>query len=130
MVPVIGTHDPNRICTSIIERQNLTMRMQICRLTRLTIGFSKKFENQWAAIRLHFAYYNFCRVHRSLRVTPAMEAGLTDRIWTIAELVKSEAQNLRAVDSSCLESWRSICGIKQYLEMLKEPMPSEDSRKR
>ena len=55
------------------------MRMQICRLTRLTIGFSKKFENHWAAICLHFAYYNFCRVHRSLRVTPAMEAGLTDR---------------------------------------------------
>ena len=86
VVPVIGNPDPKRICTSIVERQNLTMRMQIRRLTRLTNAFSTKFENHWAAICLHFAYYNFCRVHRSLRVTPAMEAGLTDCIWTIAEL--------------------------------------------
>jgi transposase-like protein/IS1 family transposase len=88
VVPVIGNPDPKRICTSIVERQNLTMRMQIRRLTRLTNAFSKKFENHWAALCLNFAYYNFCRVHRSLRVTPAMEAGLTDRVWTIADLLR------------------------------------------
>jgi hypothetical protein len=76
-----------RTCTSHIERQNLTMRMQIRRLTRLTNAFSKKWENLRAAIALHFAYYNFCRVHSSLRVTPAMEAGITDHVWSIAELL-------------------------------------------
>ena len=79
--------DYERICTSHIERQNLTMRMQIRRLTRLTNAFSKKWENLRAAIALHFAYYNFCRVHSSLRVTPAMEAGLTDHVWELKELL-------------------------------------------
>jgi transposase-like protein/IS1 family transposase len=86
-VPVFGNPDPNRICTSIIERQNLTIRMQMRRLTRLTNGFSKKWENLWAAYCLHFAYYNFCRIHRSLRVTPAMQSGITDHVWDIAELL-------------------------------------------
>jgi len=63
--------------------------MQIRRLTRLTNAFSKKWENLRAAIALHFAYYNFCRVHSSLRVTPTMEAGLTDHVWSIAELIAS-----------------------------------------
>jgi len=87
VVPVMGRPDPERICTSIVERQNLTMRMQIRRLTRLTNGFSKKWENHWAALCLHFAYYNLCRIHRSLRVTPAMEAGITDHVWEISELL-------------------------------------------
>jgi transposase-like protein/IS1 family transposase len=86
-VPVIGHPDPKRICTSIVERQNLTMRMQIRRLTRLTNAFSKKWENLWAALCLHFAWYNFCRVHRSLRVTPAMEAGIADHVWEVTELL-------------------------------------------
>src|ERR1700680_1427382 len=85
--PVIGNPDPERICTSHIERQNLTMRMQIRRLTRLTNAFSKKWENLWAALCLHFAWYNFCRVHRTLRVTPAMEAGIAERVWTVADLL-------------------------------------------
>lgn len=89
VVPRVGMPDYERICTSHIERQNLTMRMQIRRLTRLTNGFSKKWENLQAAVALHFAYYNFCRVHQSLRVTPAMEAGITDHIWTIAELLSA-----------------------------------------
>jgi len=59
----------------------------LCRLTRLTNGFSKKWENHWAALCLHFAYYNFCRIHKTLRVTPAMQAGITDRVWDIAELL-------------------------------------------
>jgi len=87
VVPRAGMPDFERICTSHIERQNLTMRMQIRRLTRLTNAFSKKWENLKAAIALHFAYYNFCRVHSSLRVTPAMEAGLTDHVWTLEELL-------------------------------------------
>jgi hypothetical protein len=87
VVPVYGDPDPERICTSIIERQNLTMRMQMRRLTRLTYGFSKKWENLWAALCLHFAYYNFCKIHRSLRVTPAMAAGITDRVWDLSELL-------------------------------------------
>ena len=84
---VIGEPDPAFISTSHVERQNLTMRMQIRRLTRLTNAFSKKWENLWYAICLHFAYYNFCRIHKTLRVTPAMESNVTDRIWTIAELL-------------------------------------------
>jgi transposase-like protein/IS1 family transposase len=82
-----GNPDPDHISTSFVERQNLTMRMAIRRFTRLTNAFSKKLTNLKAACALHFAYYNFCRVHSTLRVTPAMEAGLTDHIWTIAELL-------------------------------------------
>jgi len=89
VVPRAGMPDYERICTSHIERQNLTMRMQIRRLTRLTNAFSKKLENLRAAIALHFAYYNFCRVHSSLRVTPAMEAGLTDHVWSLSELLSN-----------------------------------------
>ncbi len=89
VVPRAGMPDYERICTSHIERQNLTMRMQIRRLTRLTNAFSKKWENLRAAIALHFAYYNFCRVHSSLRVTPAMEAGLTDHVWELKELLSA-----------------------------------------
>jgi IS1 family transposase len=86
-VPVLGNPDPERICTSIIERQNLTIRMQMRRLTRLTNAFSKKWENLWAAYCLHFAWYNFCRIHRALRVTPAMEAGIADRVWDVRDLL-------------------------------------------
>ena len=87
VVPVIGDPDRKRICTSHVERQNLTMRMQIRRLTRLTNGFSKKWENHWAMLCLYFAWYNFVRIHRTLRVTPAMEAGITDHVWSIGELL-------------------------------------------
>ncbi|HTX40581.1 MAG TPA: IS1 family transposase [Acidobacteriaceae bacterium] len=86
-VPVMGDPDIRRVCTSHIERQNLTIRMGMRRMTRLTNAFSKKWENLEAAYALHFAYYNFCRVHKTLRVTPAMEQGITDHIWTIAELI-------------------------------------------
>jgi transposase-like protein/IS1 family transposase len=86
-VLVIGRPDPERICTSIVERSNLSLRMGIRRFTRLTNAFSKKWENHWAAVALWFTFYNFCRVHKSLRVTPAMEAGITDHVWTFAELL-------------------------------------------
>jgi len=79
--------DPRHISTSYVERQDLTIRMAIRRFTRLTNAFSKKLDNHKAACALHFAYYNFCRIHKSLRVTPAMEAGLTDHIWSVRELL-------------------------------------------
>ena len=84
-----GNPDPDHISTSHVERQNLTMRMAIRRFTRLTNAFSKKLANLKAAVALHFAYYNFCRVHSSLRVTPAMEAGITDHIWTLMEMLSA-----------------------------------------
>jgi hypothetical protein len=87
VVPVIGDPNPSRICTSHVERQNLTMRMQIRRFTRLTNGFSRKFENHWAALALYFAYYNFCRIHSSIRVTPAMESKITNHVWDLGELL-------------------------------------------
>jgi IS1 family transposase/transposase-like protein len=82
-----GRPDPRHISTSYVERQNLTIRMAIRRFTRLTNAFSKKLDNHKAACALHFAYYNFCRIHKSLRVTPAMEAGLADHIWSLRELL-------------------------------------------
>lgn len=86
--PIYGYPDEKRICTSHVERQNLTMRMCMRRLTRLTNGFSKKWSNLKAALALHFAWYNFCRKHISLHgTTPAMAAGLTDRAWNISELL-------------------------------------------
>jgi IS1 family transposase len=84
---VLGNPDRELICTSHVERQNLTIRMQMRRLTRLTNAFSKKWENLWAAYCLHFAHYNVCRVHQTLRVTPAMEAGIADRVWDLADLL-------------------------------------------
>ena len=86
-VPVMGNPDPAKICTSHVERQNLTIRMQMRRLTRLTNACSKKWENLWAAYCLHFAWYNFVRVHQTLRVTPAMEAGIATRAWGSADLL-------------------------------------------
>jgi IS1 family transposase/transposase-like protein len=84
---VDGRPDEDHISTSFVERQNLTMRMQLRRFTRLTNAFSKKLTHLRAAVSLHFAYYNFCRVHSSLRITPAMQAGLTDHVWNLHELI-------------------------------------------
>lgn len=88
-VPTVvhGNPDPAFVSTSYVERQNLTIRMACRRFTRLTNAFSKKLENLKAALALHFAYYNFVRIHRSLRVTPAMAAGVTDRVWGLEELL-------------------------------------------
>jgi IS1 family transposase len=87
MKTVSGDPDPAHVSTSYVERQNLTMRMSMRRFTRLTNGFSKKLENHGHAVALYFMHYNFCRVHKTLRVTPAMEAGLSDHVWTLEELV-------------------------------------------
>ncbi|XXU32015.1 IS1 family transposase [Sorangium sp. So ce887] len=85
--PVFGVPDMKRASTSHIERQNLTIRMHIRRFTRLCNGFSKRLPHHKAAVALHMAFYNFCRPHEAHRVTPAMEAGLTDHVWSIEELV-------------------------------------------
>jgi hypothetical protein len=82
-----GDPDLDHISTSFVERQNLTMRMQLRRFTRLTNAFSKKLSHLKAAVGLHFAWYNFCRVHKTLRVTPAMEAGITDHVWGMPEIL-------------------------------------------
>jgi len=82
-----GRPDPRHVSTSYVERQNLTMRMHMRRFTRLTNGFSKKVENHANAVALHFAYYNLVKVHKTLRMTPAMAAGVTDRLWEMSDLV-------------------------------------------
>jgi hypothetical protein len=82
-----GNPDPGKISTSYAERFNLSTRMQMRRFARLTNGFSKKLENHRAAVALWVAFYNFCRVHETLRMTPAMALGVTDHIWTIGELI-------------------------------------------
>ena len=84
---VFGSPDVARITTAHNERHNLTMRMQMRRFTRLTNAFSKKFQNHAAAVHLHMMHYNFCRVHQTLRCTPSMEAGISDHIWGIDEII-------------------------------------------
>src|ERR1700689_4404191 len=83
----MGQPDPDRICTSIVERSNLSLRMGARRCTRLTNAFSKKWENHWAAMSLWYTFYNFCRIHKSLRVTPAMAVGTADRVWDVRDLL-------------------------------------------
>jgi IS1 family transposase len=87
MKVVSGDPDPKHVSTSYVERQNLTMRMQMRRFTRLTNAHSKKVDNHRHMVALHYMYYNFCRVHQTLRCTPAMEAGLTDHVWNLEELI-------------------------------------------
>jgi IS1 family transposase len=82
-----GNPDPKHISTSYVERQNLTMRMHMRRFTRLTNAFSKKVENLVCALALHFMYYNFCKVHHTVKMTPAMAAGVTDHVWALDEVV-------------------------------------------
>lgn len=82
-----GSPDPKHISTSYVERQNLTMRMNMRRFTRLTNAFSKKVENLEAAIALHFMWYNFGRIHQTLRITPAMAAGVTDKLWSLDDMI-------------------------------------------
>jgi IS1 family transposase len=87
-IPMSGNPEARDISTSFVERQNLTMRMQMRRFTRLTNAFSKKIDNLGYAVALHFMHYNFCRVHQTLRVTPAMEAGIANHVWSIEEIVQ------------------------------------------
>ncbi len=84
---ISGNPDHSHVSTSYTERQNLTMRMSMRRFTGLTNGFLKKLENHEHALALYFMYYNFCRIHQTLRVTPAMEAGVTDHVWSLDKLI-------------------------------------------
>jgi hypothetical protein len=93
---MIGDPDPAFISASFVERQNLTMRMSMRRFTRLTNGFSKKRENLVAAVCLHFAHYNFCRTHKTLKTTPAMRHELADHVWSIEELLLAVADMQQA----------------------------------
>lgn len=90
-----GRPDLDRAGTSHVERKNGTLRQWCKRLTRLTCAFSRKWENLKAALALHFAHYNFCRVHGSLRITPAMVSDITERVWTVEELIGASAQTMR-----------------------------------
>jgi hypothetical protein len=85
---IAGTPDVRRITTSHVEKQNHTLRMHCRRLTRLTNAFSRKFENFQAAVALNFAYYNFCKMHKALKMTPAMAAGIESSFWTVEDLLK------------------------------------------
>ena len=87
MKVVSGDPDPKHVSTSYVERQNLSMRMGMRRFTRLTNGHSKKVDNHRHMVALYFFFYNFCRIHATLRVTPAMESGITDHVWDIADMI-------------------------------------------
>ena len=105
--------DPRAISTSFIERQNLTLRMSQRRLTRLSNGFSKKYENHCAAIALYVMHYNFCRVHEALRITPAMQLGLSDHVWSVGELVTAALTGeIQAKVQEALNGFRVIQGGK------------------
>jgi len=96
LTPIVGSPDMAHVSTSHVERQNLTMRMSMRRFTRLTNAFSKKVQNLEFAVALHFMHYNYCRVHQTLRVTPAMAAGLTDHVWELADLIALIPKAVRA----------------------------------
>ena len=101
---IMGDPDPDHVSTSIVERQNLNMRMSMRRFTRLTNAFSKKVENLAHAVSLHFMFYNFGRIHRSLRVTPAMEAGVSDHVWSIEEIAGLlDEKEQEAIESGALK---------------------------
>ena len=84
---MLGNPDAGHVSTSYVERANLSMRMGMRRFTRLTNAFSKNIENHIASIAIHYMHYNFCRVHQTLRVTPAMEAGISSHVWSLTEIV-------------------------------------------
>ena len=98
-----GNPDPEHISTSYIERQNLTLRMSARRFTRLTNAFSKKLENHALSVALHYMRYNFCRIHKTLRITPAVAAGVSDHVWEIGEIV------------DVLEKWERRQSVKRAM---------------
>jgi IS1 family transposase len=98
MKPVIGDPDPRHVSTSFVERQNWTVRTMMRRYTRLSNGFSRKAENHAAAVALNYFAYNFIKIHRTLRMSPAMAAGVTDRLWEVADLVALWEQHERRAE--------------------------------
>ncbi len=137
MKVISGDPDPKHVSTSYVERQNLTMRMSMRRFTRLTNGFSKKLENHCHMVALHYMYYNFCRVHQSLRVTPAMEAGICDHVWDVEELIvllpepqpKKRGPSRSDSHRSCRDSRRACVFTYLTLGLSREisPRPRQSS---
>ena len=114
---IMGNPDPDLVNTSYAERQNLTMRMSMRRFTRLTNAFSKKFENHCHALSLYFVFYNFCRVHKTLGATPAMAAGLIDRVMKMTDVVALiDAQATPAVRGSYKKAGGNACRLKHRLK--------------
>jgi len=109
---VQGEPDPKHVSTSYAERHNLTMRMHMRRFTRLTNAFSKKVENHAHAVALHMMYYNFVRIHSTLRMTPAMAAGVSDRLWEIGDIVKlvEDAERKPSKRGPYSDPWARGCG--------------------
>jgi IS1 family transposase len=125
--PKIGKPDAKHISTSFAERSNLTMRMHMRRFTRLTNAFSKKVENHAAAIALHVMYYNFVRIHQTLKVTPAMAAGVTDKLWEIDDVVtlieEWEAANASSAIQFVVRKW--AIGGGYYVQIIKRGVELE-----
>ena len=119
--PVTGDPDPKRISTSYVERQNLTMRMSMRRFTRLTNAFSKRLANHFAMLSIYFVWYNFCRIHKTLRVTTAMQAGLSDTVRDVdwyrrdGGSARSETQPARPVQEASGFNWRHTEGARKRL---------------
>lgn len=111
MKVVSGNPDPKHISTSYIDRQNLTMRMHMRRFTRLTNGLSKKVEDHAHSVALHYMFYNFCPIHQTSNVTPAMEAGLTDHVWSLEELVALVPKPTVKASTIASEMVRKALGI-------------------
>lgn len=125
MIPITGNPDPRLNSTSHIERRNLTMRMQLRRFTRLTNAFSKKLVNLKAALALHFAYYNCCRMHSSLRVTPAMVAGMVLGVGGVGELGESMAEHEYIVTVLCFACSQCHSPIPHYYQLPMETASEE-----
>ncbi len=116
---VCGDPDEKYISTSFVERQNLTMRMAMRRFTRLTNGFSKKVQNHACAVALHYMHYNFGRIHKTLRVTPAMQAGIADHVWTLEEIANLAAQiMLLDLSAHCLKKSLSDMTLEEKQGLL------------
>lgn len=118
--PIAGNPDMEHVSTSFVERQNLTMRMSMRRFTRLTNGFSKKVENHAHAVALHFMHYNFVRIHKTLRVSPAMAAGVTDKLWDVDDIVAMSdyfhakvKDNRQSVRIKPLEDYKTFKPLRQ-----------------
>lgn len=136
---ITGNPNKKHISTSYSERQNLTMRMCMRRFTRLTNGFSKKVENHAYAVALYFMHYNFCRIHSTLRVTPAMEARVTDHVWTIEEMLDAICLETRNVEGQANTHEITRKGLREVFPVRRKqsnstfssgPFPKEGERHR